>query len=144
MKLASLFYLDYKQQLRMMVRIHDKEKKEFTVHRISFYLENKVQMTTPSVNVTQSSGKIDVKLEKANQPPSTAPVMWKTIGFPIKQNPSKQHNDFRKWLLKSKTAVNHNVMHYVLQPSMEVSLDQERTSRGIIVFRNIYNHYLLY
>ena len=126
----------------MMVRIHDKEKKEFTVHRISFYLENKVQMTTPSVNVTQSSGKIDVKLDKANQTPSTAPVMWKTIGFPIKQNPSKQQNDFRKWLLKTKKPVNHNVMHYVLQPSMEVSFDQGRISSRIMVLEIIIIFYI--
>jgi len=112
---------DYKQELRMTLRVPDKENnKQFIAHRIFFYLENKVQMTTPSINVTHASGKVDVKLSKSIQSSDNAPVMWKTLGFPIKQTPCKESSDFRSWLLINKIKVNHNVSHYVLQPTQKV------------------------
>ena len=107
--------------MRITLRVPDKENNEqFIVHRLFFYLENKVQMTTPSINVTHASGKVDVKLSKSIQSSDNAPVMWKTLGFPIKQTPSKESSDFRSWLLINKIKVNHNVTHYVLQPTQKV------------------------
>ena len=114
-------FLDGKYELRITLRFPVNERGgEYSVHRVFYSLENKVQLKTPTVNVAQSSGKVDIKLLKAIQQCNSPPVMWKSLGTPIKQIKSEQYVDFRKWVIKNKLAVTHDVSHYVVEPSMKV------------------------
>ena len=111
-----------RHKLRIILRLPKKKfGGSFHVHHILYVLENKVQLDkVPEVKVGQSSGKVEIKLQKAEQA-NNKHLQWKTLGDQVKPGVFTPIPQYRPWTLVDKFPATHDVMHYILQPEIQVS-----------------------
>ena len=116
-------FLDCGHELTIIVRLpEDNKEKSFSTHFLCYLLENKVQLQkTPTVCVMPGTGKVDIKILKAESNASATYLTWKTLGSVIKQDVAMDTHRFRPWIIARKFPVTHDVYHYVLKPNSEVS-----------------------
>ena len=114
---------DNRHELKIILRLPERnDANPFSVHPITYTLENKVQLSKPPVvTVTQCSGKVDIKLFKDNQSSSEANYMWKTLGNERELDDLMPFGEFRTWILVKKIQVTHDVEQYELQPKSQVN-----------------------
>ena len=116
-------FLDCGHELTIIVRLpEDNKEKSFSTHFLCYLLENKVQLQkTPTVCVMPGTGKVDIKILKAESNASATYLTWKTLGSVIKQDVAMDTHRFRPWIIARKFPVTHDVYQYVLKPNSEVS-----------------------
>ena len=124
-------FLEGWHELTIIVRLPEVNKeKSFSTHLLCYHLENKVQLhKTPTVCVMPGSGKVDIKILKAESNENATYLTWKTLGSVIKQDVAMDTHRFRPWIIARKFPVTHDVYHYVLKPNSEVSKYHIRKKR---------------
>ena len=124
-------FLDCGHELTIIARLpEDNKEKSFSTHFLCYLLENKVQLQkTPTVCVMPGTGKVDIKILKAESNASATYLTWKTLGSVIKQDVAMDTHRFRPWIIARKFPVTHDVYHYVLKPNSEVSKYHIRKKR---------------
>ena len=108
-----------RHQLKIRLRLPEKGiVVPFSSHRIFYVLENKIRIDQiPEVSLTPSTGKLEIKICKADPPLNASYVPWKKLGVQIKSDDYPENSvEFRPWSLVEKIPITHDVMQYTLQP----------------------------